>query len=64
VEEINEVLSSEPNLLNKSAENKGRHGGFIILSLIDYWTGWLCKIKLSDPSEVAWIFPVNFYHTH
>lgn len=36
VEEINEVLSSQPNLLNKSAENKG----------------WLCKIKLSDPSEM------------
>ncbi|KAF8973989.1 glycine cleavage H-protein-domain-containing protein [Flammula alnicola] len=36
VEEINENLSSEPGLLNKSAEDKG----------------WLCKIKLSDPSEV------------
>ncbi|CAA7266503.1 unnamed protein product [Cyclocybe aegerita] len=36
VEEINETLSNEPGLLNKSAEDKG----------------WLCKIKLSDPSEV------------
>ncbi|KAF8912727.1 glycine dehydrogenase [Gymnopilus junonius] len=36
VEEINETLAGEPGLLNKSAEDKG----------------WLCKIKLSDPSEV------------
>jgi len=35
VEEINEALSSEPSLLNKSAENKGRRGGFSLLSLID-----------------------------
>lgn len=36
IEEINEKLSSEPGLLNKSPEDKG----------------WLCKIKLHDPSEV------------
>ncbi|KAG7099287.1 hypothetical protein E1B28_001146 [Marasmius oreades] len=36
IEEINETLSSQPNLLNKSPEGKG----------------WLCKIKLSDPSEI------------
>ena len=36
IEEINETLSSEPGLLNKSPEEKG----------------WLCKIKLSDPAEV------------
>ncbi|KAL0580380.1 glycine cleavage system H-protein subunit [Marasmius crinis-equi] len=36
IEEINEALSSQPGLLNKSPEDKG----------------WLCKIKLSDPSEV------------
>jgi len=36
VEEINENLADEPGLLNKSAENKG----------------WLCKIRLSDPSEM------------
>ncbi|KAF9270287.1 hypothetical protein L218DRAFT_952451 [Marasmius fiardii PR-910] len=36
IQEINEVLSSQPNLLNKSPEDKG----------------WLCKIKLSDPSEM------------
>ncbi|KDR85060.1 hypothetical protein GALMADRAFT_218142 [Galerina marginata CBS 339.88] len=36
VEEVNETLASEPGLLNKSPEEKG----------------WLCKIKLSDPSEM------------
>ncbi|KAL0072042.1 glycine cleavage system H-protein subunit [Marasmius tenuissimus] len=36
IEEINETLSSQPNLLNKSPEDKG----------------WLCKIKLSEPSEM------------
>ncbi|PPQ64403.1 hypothetical protein CVT26_002110 [Gymnopilus dilepis] len=36
VEEINETLAGEPGLLNKSPEDKG----------------WLCKIKLSDPSEM------------
>ncbi|KAK7463652.1 glycine cleavage system H-protein subunit [Stygiomarasmius scandens] len=36
VEAVNEILSSEPGLLNKSPEDKG----------------WLCKIKLSNPSEM------------
>ncbi|KAJ4489327.1 glycine cleavage H-protein-domain-containing protein [Lentinula edodes] len=36
IEEINETLADQPGLLNKSPEEKG----------------WLCKIKLSDPSEL------------
>ncbi|KAF5374832.1 hypothetical protein D9758_000212 [Tetrapyrgos nigripes] len=36
IEAVNETLSSEPGLLNKSPEDKG----------------WLCKIKLSNPSEM------------
>jgi len=36
IEEINERLSSEPGLLNKSAEDQG----------------WLCKVKLSDPTQL------------
>ncbi|KAF8633652.1 hypothetical protein AX15_001302 [Amanita polypyramis BW_CC] len=36
IEEINETLSSEPGLLNKSPEDKG----------------WLCKIRLSNHSEM------------
>jgi len=36
VEAVNEVLGSEPGLLNRSPEDKG----------------WLCKIRLSDPAEV------------
>ncbi|KAJ3895009.1 glycine cleavage system H-protein, partial [Lentinula edodes] len=37
IEEINETLADQPGLLNKSPEEKG----------------WLCKIKLSDPSEAS-----------
>ncbi|KAJ7110139.1 glycine cleavage H-protein-domain-containing protein [Mycena epipterygia] len=36
IEEVNEALSSQPGLLNKSAEDKG----------------WLCKIKMSAPDEM------------
>ncbi|KAJ8469441.1 hypothetical protein ONZ45_g11370 [Pleurotus djamor] len=46
VEEINEVLASQPNLLNKSPEDEG----------------WLCKIKLSDPSEVDKLLDETAYH--
>jgi len=45
IEEINETLSSEPGLLNKSPEDKG----------------WLCKIKLSDPSEVEKLLTEEAY---
>ncbi|KAF9499719.1 glycine cleavage system H protein, partial [Pleurotus eryngii] len=45
IEEINETLSSEPGLLNKSPEDKG----------------WLCKIKLSDTSEVEKLLDADAY---
>jgi len=45
VKEINETLSSEPGLLNKSAEDKG----------------WLCKIKLSNPSEMDGLLTAEGY---
>jgi glycine cleavage system H protein len=45
VKEINETLSSEPGLLNKSAEEKG----------------WLCKIKLSDPAELDKLMTLEEY---
>ncbi|RDB28762.1 Glycine cleavage system H protein, mitochondrial [Hypsizygus marmoreus] len=45
IQEINEVLSSEPGLLNKSAEEKG----------------WLCKIKLSDPSQINGLLTEEAY---
>jgi glycine cleavage system H protein len=45
VEEVNETLSSEPGLLNKSPEDKG----------------WLCKIRLSDPSEVSSLLTEESY---
>jgi len=45
VEEINEALSSEPSLLNKSPEDKG----------------WLCKIKLDNPAELQGLLTAEQY---
>jgi len=45
IEEINESLSEQPGLLNKSAENKG----------------WLCKIKISDPTELDTLMDLEQY---
>jgi len=45
IEEINEILSNEPGLLNKSPEDKG----------------WLCKIRLSNPSEMEELLSEETY---
>ncbi|KAG5648049.1 hypothetical protein DXG03_007084 [Asterophora parasitica] len=45
IEEINETLASQPGLLNKSPEEKG----------------WLCKIKLSDPSQIEALLTEEAY---
>ncbi|KAF9453753.1 hypothetical protein P691DRAFT_799254 [Macrolepiota fuliginosa MF-IS2] len=45
VAEVNEALGEQPGLLNKSAEQDG----------------WLCKIKLSDPSEVEKLLTKEAY---
>jgi hypothetical protein len=54
VEEINEALNSHPSLLNKSAEKDGMEVFFCrrIMIINHLCQGWLCKMKLSDPSEV------------
>lgn len=64
MEEINEALSSEPSLLNKSAEDKGRRDGLVMPSLANCWVGWLCKIKISDPSEVDLTSVGSLYRAH
>lgn len=46
IEEINEQLASEPGLLNKSPEDRG----------------WLCKIKLSDSTEVEKLLTAEQYN--
>lgn len=46
VEEVNEALSEQPQLLNKSPEEDG----------------WLCKIKLSDPSELEKLLTKEAYN--
>ncbi|EPQ60751.1 glycine cleavage H-protein [Gloeophyllum trabeum ATCC 11539] len=48
VKEINEALNSQPGLLNKSPEDKG----------------WLCKIEVSDPSEVESLMTEEQYVEH
>ncbi|KAG2350440.1 hypothetical protein BDR05DRAFT_869564 [Suillus weaverae] len=45
VTEVNEVLNSEPGLLNRSPEDKG----------------WLCKIKLSAPEEMNELLTLESY---
>jgi len=45
VEEVNEILASEPGLLNKSPEDKG----------------WLVKVKLSDPKEMDKLMTLEDY---
>ncbi|THV04875.1 glycine dehydrogenase [Dendrothele bispora CBS 962.96] len=48
IEAVNEALSSQPSLLNKSPESEG----------------WLCKIKLSEPSEVDKLLTEEQYKEH
>ncbi|KAL7285180.1 hypothetical protein ACG7TL_000273 [Trametes sanguinea] len=48
VKEINEALNEQPGLLNKSPEEKG----------------WLCKIKVSDPSELDTLLTEEQYKEH
>jgi glycine cleavage system H protein len=47
VEEINEALEGQPGLLNKSPEDQG----------------WLCKIKLSDASEMDKLMTFEEYRS-
>ncbi|KAL5495174.1 GCV3 [Sanghuangporus weigelae] len=48
IEEINQGLADQPGLINKSAEDKA----------------WLCKIKLSNPSEVEDLMDAEAYKMH
>jgi len=56
IQEINENLNDQPGLLNKSPEDEGERfppEPFIALSELNRLSlGWLCKIKVSDPTEV------------
>ncbi|KDQ63676.1 hypothetical protein JAAARDRAFT_189224 [Jaapia argillacea MUCL 33604] len=48
IEEINEELNGHPGLLNKSPE-------------VD---GWLCKVKVSDPTELEALMTEEAYKEH
>ncbi|KZT52443.1 putative glycine dehydrogenase [Calocera cornea HHB12733] len=48
VEEVNEQLSDEPGLLNKSPEE----------------LGWLCRIKMSNPAEIDSLLSEEAYKAH
>ncbi|EJF67019.1 hypothetical protein DICSQDRAFT_76324 [Dichomitus squalens LYAD-421 SS1] len=48
VQEVNATLNDQPGLLNKSPEEKG----------------WLCKVKLSNPSELEKLMTEEEYKKH
>ncbi|EJT97912.1 glycine dehydrogenase [Dacryopinax primogenitus] len=48
VEEVNEILASEPGLLNKSPEERG----------------WLARIKMSNPAEMDELLTEEAYKAH
>ncbi|KAI0715238.1 glycine cleavage H-protein-domain-containing protein [Earliella scabrosa] len=48
VEEVNVTLNDQPGLLNKSPEEKG----------------WLCKVKVRDPSELDKLMTEEEYKKH
>ncbi|WRT68085.1 glycine cleavage system H protein [Kwoniella shivajii] len=48
IEEINETLADQPGLLNKAPQGDG----------------WLCKLKLSDPSEFEALLNAEAYKAH
>ncbi|KAH9944077.1 glycine cleavage H-protein-domain-containing protein [Epithele typhae] len=48
VTEVNKLLDDEPSLLNKSPEEKG----------------WLCKVKLSEPSQLDELLTEEQYKAH
>jgi len=48
VEDVNEALSSQPGLINKSAEQEA----------------WLCKIKMSNPEELEGLLDADAYQQH
>lgn len=55
IQEINENLNDQPGLLNKSPEDEGKcftPGSITRSEPKQISLGWLCKIKVSDPSEV------------
>ncbi|KAK2461861.1 hypothetical protein APHAL10511_006324 [Amanita phalloides] len=61
IEEINETLASEPGLLNKSPEDKGEIVFFYVMLSLTTFAGWLCKIKLSEPSEMEQLLTEQTY---
>lgn len=48
IEEVNKTLDDQPGLINKSPEDEA----------------WLCKVKLSDPSEMDKLMDAEAYKKH
>lgn len=64
VEEVNEALADQPGLINKSPEERGEWSAALLSGChLTVLKGWLCKIKLSDPSEVC-LHPSNKHETN
>jgi glycine cleavage system H lipoate-binding protein len=54
VVETNGELVAQPGLINRSAEDKGIQSWFLNIDPLTKSStpGWICKIELSDPTEV------------
>ena len=79
VEEINETLSNQPGLLNKQPQGDGKSKPityfwsrlhyihiYRIRRCIDVWSvlGWLCKMRLTIPSEFDTLLNDTAYKAH
>lgn len=76
ITEINETLNERANLLNKDSEGAGKYSDTrrdsfeacteVLMAKRDAMnmTGWLCKIKLSAPSEFDSLLNEQAYKAH
>lgn len=75
IEAVNEKLNDEPSLLNKQPESDGTYYAdppsaavhkplltrHVLLSFASVSTGWLCQIKLSNPSDFETLLTAEAY---
>jgi glycine cleavage system H protein len=59
---VNRELAEQPGKLNKSPEQDGKVvPSYWLKQILMLFLGWLCKIKLSDPSEVEGLLTKEAY---
>lgn len=69
IEEINETLSDQPGLLNKSPQSDGSSpisspSNKELQADGDWAAGWLCKMRLTIPSEFEALLNEKAYKAH